>query len=671
MTKNIRKILIANRGEIAARIIRTCHRMGIHSIAVYSDVDRDLDFVKMADESVCLGAPLASESYLNISKLVQICQDYDVDAVHPGYGFLSENADFAEALHQHQILFIGPSPQAIRTMGSKSEAKHLAEQLNIPIIQGYQGKDQSSSYLEEEAIKIGFPLLIKAIHGGGGKGMRRVDALENFQTSLSACQREAQNAFANDSVMLEKYIVNPRHIEVQIFGDSHGNVIALAERDCSLQRRHQKIIEEAPAAGLPVPLLHQLHQHAIALAKAVHYTGAGTVEFLVDQDYQFYFLEMNTRLQVEHPVTEMILGLDLVEWQIQVARGESLPLLEAPCSTGHAIEARLYAEDPSQEFLPSTGVIQQFETPFQGPSQRKYRLDAGYKKGNKVTIYYDPLLAKLIIHAPTRQQAYHDLAKTLGELVIDGVKTNREFLIRLCHDPEIVDKFPSISYLDHFMEKFLQPPEISSEILLLLGLEWFNHLGLSVDTINNDSSPWDQRDGWRQGGFHHQSVEFCVFEKTYRLFREGNKWFLNDHSFIIKELWQTSEEVGCILEDVSSTESSVSYTLKAERVMSPKGFLSLLYKGKLFSSQAPKENFEDELTVTDYAPLNAPMPGRVISVLATAGQAVDQGSPLVILEAMKMEHTIRAPYQGIVEEIFFSSGDFVEEGMELARMKAA
>lgn len=664
-TNAIHKILIANRGEIAARVIRTCQKMGIQTVAVYSDADADLDFVKLADESVLIGPASAKDSYLNIPKLIEVCQQLQVDAVHPGYGFLSENAEFAEALHRAGILFIGPEASAIRAMGSKSEAKSLAEQANIPTIPGYRGEDQSLGTLQKKAQEIGYPVLIKATHGGGGKGMRRVDSSAEFEMALSACQREAQSAFSNDKVMLEKYVLNPRHIEVQIFGDTHGAILALSERDCSLQRRHQKIIEEAPAAGLSDDIRLALHRDAVAIAKAVKYTGAGTVEFLVSQDESYYFLEMNTRLQVEHPVTEEILGLDLVEWQIRVTRGEHLPLKTAPIPKGHALEVRLYAEDPYAGFLPSTGLIRRFEVDLQGA-----RLDAGFRAGNRVSVHYDPMLAKLIVHGASRREAYAQLSKTLATVSLVGIKSNRDFLLRLCHLPEVVAQLPDIGFLDRSLELILAQPTLEEEGIVLLGVGLLAERSLVVDSsvaVPQPLSPWDIKDDWRECGLTQTRVEFRAsqpggLESVHVLSKYGQQWFLDASPLDMANWWANSFGVGCTFEGRS---------IKADRVMSPSGSLQLLMKGCLYGAEILDLDHQAEAGTEDQSHLNAPMPGRVISVLVIEGQSVEAGAPLVILEAMKMEHTIRAPYTGVVEQVFFSTGDFVEEGAELTRVRAA
>lgn len=660
-TASIQKILIANRGEIAARVIRTCRKMGIKSVAIYSEADQDLDFVKMANESVNLGSSEAKDSYLNIPKIIDICKKLNVDAVHPGYGFLSENADFAEALQRAGICFIGPNPESIRAMGSKSEAKALAEKAKIPTIPGYRGEDQSLKTLLTQAEKMSFPILIKATHGGGGKGMRRVDSSAEFEMALGACQREALSAFSNSNVMLEKYVLNPRHIEVQVFGDMHGNVLALSERDCSLQRRHQKIIEEAPAVGLSDDLRASLHHDAINIAKAVDYVGAGTVEFLVARDGSYYFLEMNTRLQVEHPVTEMILGLDLVEWQIRVARGEQLPLNVAPAPKGHALEVRLYAEDPYNNFLPSTGIIQKFQIDL-GEGDR---LDAGFSTGNAVSIYYDPMLAKLIVHGENRRSAYEKLANVLSTVSLEGIKSNRDFLLRLCHLPEVVDQLPDIGFLDRSLESIFTQPALSQEGIVLLGVGLLK----ARQSTTKGTSPWDLGDDWRGCGLTQTRVQYQTFmpghtpseEDSHVLSQYGHQWSLDGQPIDLDHLWIEGRGVGCTLSGVN---------IRAKTVSSPLDTIQVVVDGCLYGAEILDLDHQQDSADQGESHLNAPMPGRVISILVKEGQAVEAGTPLVILEAMKMEHTIRSPYSGVVESVFFSIGDFVEEGVELTRVRA-
>jgi 3-methylcrotonyl-CoA carboxylase alpha subunit len=652
--------------------------MGISCVAIYSEVDRDLDFVKMADESVEIGPAEATVSYLNVPRIIEVCYQYGVDAVHPGYGFLSENANFAQALQGAGIRFIGPRPEAIRTMGSKSQAKALAEVLGVPIIPGYRGRDQSLDVLLEQAQQIGFPLLIKATHGGGGKGMRRVESPLDFEMDLVACQREAQAAFSNGDMMLEKYISQPRHIEVQIFGDQHGNIITLSDRDCSLQRRHQKIIEEAPAADVPEDLRACLHRDAVALAKAVQYEGAGTVEFLVDKEGKAYFLEMNTRLQVEHPVTEAVLGIDLVEWQIRVAQGEVLPVQESPKPQGHAVEARLYAEDPENHFFPSSGILKTFQISHGGFLGEGIRLDSGFKSGNRVTVYYDPLLAKLISHGDNRQSAYYKLSEALSTLVVEGVKTNRDLLLRLCHLPEIVHQLPDIGFLDRRLEAILRQPLPGLEESVLLGLGLLLYVSRFEAVSTSLLSPWDVPNDWRGCDLIETTLAFqFIFpgegrgmnagDAIHTLSRYGQTWFLDGQVIAVDKTWVETingkDSIGCRLNGKD---------IRARRVppSSSDAGIALWKDGHIYEAKVLDwDPQSDELSIDD-SHLNAPMPGRVISILVAEGQTVEAGTPLIVLEAMKMEHTIRAPYQGVVTALSFSVGDFVEEGAKTVVLKA-
>lgn len=665
MIRSIKRILIANRGEIACRVIRTCKRLGIETIAVTSEVDRDLPHVKLAEYAAVIGVDVARDSYLNIAKVIAVAKQYQVDAVHPGYGFLSENADFADALVQAGICFIGPSAKAIRAMGSKSEAKAIAQEIAVPVIKGYMGEEQGTDSLLKQARDIGFPILIKATHGGGGKGMRLVKYETEFAAALESCQREASGAFGNATVMLERFVENPRHIELQIFGDSHGNAIVLSERDCSLQRRHQKIIEEAPAPGLSDELRQQLTMDAIAIAKAVDYQGAGTVEFLVDSAENYYFLEMNTRLQVEHPVTEEILGLDLVEWQIRIAAGEPLPLAQNQIQArGHAIEVRLYAEDPEAGFLPSTGHLKLFQM----PELAGCRVDAGYAGGNTVSIFYDPMIAKIIVKGDTRQAAIQLLEQALLQTNVQGVKTNQKFLLQLLQRPEVRDSHPDVGFLDHILQDdqgvcFTPLPTAQDKIFAGL-IAW--HLSRQADDAagNQALSPWAIKDDWRHGGLNAAKLSFTLNgeEMTVVCRKQGQQILVqcdDDREEITSLCINGRQAAGIIQEQVVKVDWTPS-TGNSFIVCTPSGIYELGLKDAdhayAFDAVADKQ-------------LSAPMPGRVISVLATRGQAVETGAPLLILEAMKMEHTIRAPFSGTVENIFYGAGDFVEEGAELASVK--
>lgn len=653
-SRKINRILIANRGEIACRIIRTCKRLGIEVVAVTSLVDKDLPHARQADFSVVIGEGSAKESYLNINKIIAAAKEYQVDAVHPGYGFLSENADFAEALQTNDIIFIGPTLHAIRAMGSKSEAKEIAEKVGVSIIKGYRGEVQDVASLLKKAQSIGFPLLIKATHGGGGKGMRLVDSEAEFSAALESCQREALSAFGNATVMLEAFIKNPRHIEVQIFGDTHGNVIALSERDCSLQRRHQKVIEEAPALGFTQEIIERLRMEAVTIAKAVRYQGAGTVEFLVNNEGEFYFLEMNTRLQVEHPATEEILGLDLVEWQIRVAEGMPLPLSQADIKpNGHAIEVRLYAEDPDNEFLPSTGTLTKFDISSQ------CRFDAGYITNNQVSVFYDPMLAKLIVKADNRNAAIEMMRSALIQSQIEGVKTNQKFLLQLLSLPEVAEAYPNISFIDNLLKKSSFVVEKNLEGMLSAALLIWKKSRLQDDGSCRLGSPWSAKDDWR----------FCGFNEAKFLFSLNGEGQEASATTVADSVTVNLAEDVCKVSHVTLKENELTYfyqdkLIKVPYTLSGGRYLILVNKEvhEVGAMTADAYHGGDEIVDKQ---LNAPMPGRVISVLSTVGLQVNTGTPLMILEAMKMEHTIRAPFAGVVESIFFSAGDFVEEGTEL------
>ncbi len=651
----MKRLLIANRGEIACRVIRTCQRLGIESVVVSSDVDASSIAMQQADYGVVIGGAEAKDSYLNIDKIIEVAKRFKVDAIHPGYGFLSENADFAQAVRKAGFVFVGPSSDAIQLMGSKSQAKAIAKKANVPIIQGYMGDDQSLNNLQKEATEIGYPVLIKATFGGGGKGMRCVLSPNELELALAACQREALNSFANAHVMLEKYIANPRHIEVQVFGDQHGNILALSERDCSLQRRHQKIIEEAPACGLSEKIKQDLAKAAVSIAKAVNYEGAGTVEFLVDDQENFYFLEMNTRLQVEHPVTEEILGLDLVEWQLRVAFGEELPLPQEEIHPyGHCVEARLYAEDTDHGFLPSTGLLTRFSLP-RTEEFENVRIDSGYQENDSVTVYYDPMLAKIIAWGESRKEAFQTLKKALQSININGVKTNINFLIDLTHASEVCENHPDVGYIDRLVATNLKNQEPPTEAYVLAAI-WLHQKSISCA-----QSPWDLTDGWR---INDQAYVIYSFDghdiKIYPLTKDS-------YGFSVKDEKQTYLSVRWTQNSIWALKNG--FSLKAS-IQHQEGKISIQLRGHSYdlalSDVDHAANFEDSASH-----LNAPMPGRVISVMVQAGEKVEAGSPLLILEAMKMEHTIRAPFNGTVDSIHFDSGDFVEEGVELAKMTAA
>jgi 3-methylcrotonyl-CoA carboxylase alpha subunit len=635
--------------------------MGIRTVAIGSVADKSAMHMKLAHEAAIIGNAEVADSYLNIQKIISVAQKFEVDAIHPGYGFLSENADFAEAVHAAGITFIGPSSKAIRLMGSKSEAKVLADKLKIPTIPGYQGEDQTLGRLHAEAESIGYPLLIKATYGGGGKGMRRVDQAEDFYAALAGCQREAQNAFGNSAVLLEKYISHPRHIEVQIMGNKHKQYLAISERDCSLQRRHQKVIEEAPAASLSQSLRETLWKESIALAQAVKYEGAGTVEFLVDQEGKHYFLEMNTRLQVEHPVTEMVTGLDLVEWQIRAAAGEMFPCAQKDIQvSGHAIEARLYAEDPDNHFLPSIGRLTEVSFP---PSSPMIRIDSGVQSGDEITIHYDPMIAKIIAWGKNREIALQTMSQALAMTTVKGVKTNLRFLQSLMHDPIVQQDEIDIGYLDRRSVAEKSDNPFTTQKSYILAALWLQTQ--SKGSIHEKGgSPWHMMDGWQLNTHASHDVAFLVDGKPQFL-----NFFLKDHA-VMADFGGTIFEIN-------------SYQVNEHHVWA-------LIEGKSYKAYVAQDDHHVDVYLDRHherivlsqpfsfleqdqqeSHLNAPMPGRIINILAEVGQSLDPGDPILIMEAMKMEHTIRSSVKGILEAVHYTVGDFVEEGTELAVVGSA
>ena len=620
-----RTLLIANRGEIACRIMRTAQRMGIATVAVYSDADSEAMHVALADKSVRIGPPDARASYLNIPAILEAARQASADAIHPGYGFLSENAEFAEACETAGIVFVGPPAAAIRAMGLKDRAKALMAEAGVPVVPGYLGDVQSTEQLTREAAKIGYPVLIKAVAGGGGKGMRKVEAAAGFAAALESAKREAKSAFGDDKVLLEKYVTRPRHIEVQIFADARGNIVHLFERDCSLQRRHQKVIEEAPAPGMSAAMRKFIGEAAIKVAKAVNYVGAGTVEFIADASAglkrdRIWFMEMNTRLQVEHPVTEMITGTDLVEWQLRVAAGETLPKTQDELRIeGHAIEARLYAEDPSNAFLPSIGRLERLHL------SQDVRVDSGVREDDVVTPFYDPMIAKLVAHDKTREGAARKLAAALAQSEIAGVRTNNAFLKRALSHPEFISEDIDTGFIDrHIGELVLaqSTPERCLQAAARLILSEYDGAGLS--------DPWSAHDGFRLGARTPPKLEFMI---------DGRRVL------------------------VAASEA----TDGASAVRLSSGVIAVMEQGETFVVQ-PYDPFADADAAgaaTDR--IVTPMPGKVIQVLVKAGDKVKRGQALAVLEAMKMEHTLSAPADETVESIGVSQGDQVAEGAVVIR----
>ncbi len=665
----INKILIANRGEIACRIIRTAQRMGIECVAVYSDADRNSQHVKQADEAWYIGEAPAKDSYLKAQTILQIAKQSGANAVHPGYGFLSENADFAAQCAQNNIIFIGPPEPAIIAMGSKSQAKNIMSEAGVPLVQGYHGEDQSQSVLQKEADKIGYPLLIKATAGGGGKGMRVVESSSSFIAHLESCQREALSSFGDDKVLVEKYLTKPRHVEIQVFADNHGNAVHLFERDCSVQRRHQKVIEEAPAPGLSAKTREEMGQVAIKAAKAIGYRGAGTVEFLYDEDGSFYFMEMNTRLQVEHPVTEKITGLDLVEWQIQVANGHILPKQQSELSiNGHAFEARIYAEDPYNDFLPATGEISYIGLP---DLNQNVRVDSGIISGDSVSVYYDPMIAKLIVWDSDRNAALARLRGALNDFHVAGVTTNIEFLHKLASH----DAFNNADLDTHFLDKhgkelLVETTKVGHEILAAAALNIMLKQSVISHGHNQDLySPWNETTGWRLNEDNHHHIEVIHAGHTYSIYAHyrdnanGEDNLYEGYQSFLLEIENKEYLVGGYLDNhqlhinLNGHQSVISFAQDMDKLV--------LFKNAACWELMVKDNSQVDLDQDMQANVAAPMPGTIIDVLVTPGEQVTEGQPLVIMEAMKMEHTIKAHKDTVIGEVLYQIGDLVDEGAEL------
>ena len=670
------KILIANRGEIACRVAATARRMGVKTVAVYSDADAQAKHVAACDEAVHVGGNAPKDSYLQWQRIIDAAKATGAQAIHPGYGFLSENEDFAQACADAGLVFIGPPASAINAMGLKAESKRLMEQAQVPLVPGYHGADQDPALLQREADRIGYPVLIKASAGGGGKGMRAVEKAEDFAAALESCKREAINSFGDDAVLVEKYVQRPRHIEIQVFGDTHGNCVYLFERDCSVQRRHQKVLEEAPAPGMTPELRARMGEAAVAAAKAVHYVGAGTVEFIVEQpggydapeQMKFYFMEMNTRLQVEHPVTEAITGLDLVEWQLRVASGEPLPLRQDELRiTGHAIEARICAENPDNQFLPATGTLAVYRKPACTSFERgAVRVDDGVREGDAISPFYDSMVAKLIVHGDTREQALARLDDALAQTHIVGLATNVQFL-RL------------VARSDSFAQGRLDTALIQREQAVLFQQE---RVGLPLaaaaavaqtllrERAAESADPFSRRDGFHSHAELERRFEFD---------------FGGQHA----KAWLTYGRSGALALRVGEGDAAVAGPL----VFAPlaDGAIDLQFAGQrtraAVYAQGETDHVFTPLGATrieaidllahagdaqgEGGRLTAPMPGKVVSFAVQAGDKVTKGQPLAVMEAMKMEHTIAAPADGVVQELLYAPGDQVTEGAELLKLCAA
>ena len=651
-------ILIANRGEIACRVIATCRRMGIRSIAVYSDADAGGRHVRLADAAVRIGPPPARESYLAIDPIIEAAHNTHAQAIHPGYGFLAENAEFAEACERSGIVFIGPPPSAIRAMGSKAAAKELMRKAGVPLTPGNDGTNQDPAFLEEQAQAIGYTVMIKANAGGGGKGMRRVEAPGDFQSALASCKREAASAFGDDSVLLEKFVMSPRHVEVQVFGDTHGNIVSIFERDCSVQRRHQKVIEEAPAPGITAEQRQGLGRAACEAARAVGYVGAGTVEFLFDRNGNFFFMEMNTRLQVEHPVTEMITGLDLVEWQLRVAAGEPLPLKQEELTMrGHAIEARIYAEDPKNDFLPSIGKLVHLHGP---ETSRRLRIDTGVEQGDSVTPFYDPMIAKLIVCDDTRDLAARRLGAALSEYQIVGVSNNVDFLRRVVSSRSFRDLNLDTGLIEREKDWiFPNHTECSDTALIFAALKIVLAERGQAAHRDQRTSPWAASDGWRLNGRYRRRLEFTQPDRQLSATVEFDA---QEYRITIGEaVYRVSAELG----EQERIDAVIDQQRMSAAVISDQKRLYVFtgWQTCVFA-------YIDPLAVaaeghSSESSLRAPMPGRVIAQLVQPGDPVEKGAPLMVLEAMKMECTIHAPAAGTVASFNYAVSDQVTEGAEL------
>lgn len=657
------KILIANRGEIACRIIKTCRRLGIGTVAVYSEADANARHVRLADEAFCVGPATAAESYLRIEKLLDAAKRSSAQAIHPGYGFLSENAAFAQACAEAGIVFIGPPIAAIQAMGSKSAAKSLMEKAGVPLVPGYHGDDQAADFLTSQAGRIGYPVLIKASAGGGGRGMRVVERDTDFAAALASCQREAMASFGDDRVLIEKYLQQPRHIEIQIFGDIGGDVISLFERDCSAQRRHQKVVEEAPAPGIRDEQRAAMCRAACDAARAVSYVGAGTVEFIVDHDSAFYFMEMNTRLQVEHPVTEMVSRLDLVEWQMRIAAGESLPLKQQDIAMrGHAIEGRIYAEEPEKGFLPSIGKLARFRAPLESPN---VRVDTGVDEGDMVTPHYDPMLAKLIVWDETRERATARMLQALSEFQVVGVGNNIDFLSRLISHPDFRRGRVDTGLIERERVVLLGQPSQPGAPVFAAAALWL----LQQETVATRAclgecpdvfSPWGASDGWRLNGFHLRrlALRSGLENHTLSLRYAAHGITINDEPANIQS---------CIAGETLSFRFAGN-VFKADVIRLGEQ-LHIFISGQHHTLTLIDPLAHTEADSEVHGGLTAPMPGKIIEVLSGPGAEVEKGTPLLVMEAMKMEHTLCAPAKGCVVEYLCKAGEQVLEGVALIDFK--
>jgi len=646
------KILIANRGEIACRVMRTCRRMSIRTVAVHSTIDAHALHVEMADEAYLIGGPRPAESYLRGDKVIEVARACGAEAIHPGYGFLSENEDFARAVEKARLVFIGPTPEAIEKMGLKDRAKAIMEKAGVPVVPGYHGESQDAKFLRAEAKKVGFPLLVKAVAGGGGKGMRLVTKDAEFDDQLAAARREAKNAFGDEAVLLERFVQGPHHIEYQVFGDTHGNYVHLFERECSIQRRHQKVLEETPSPFLDDAMRKAMGEAAVAAARAIKYRGAGTIEFIAGADRKFYFMEMNTRLQVEHPITEMTTGEDLVEWQLRVAAGEPLPLTQPEITRGgHAIEVRLCAENPSNQFLPETGRIGVLRAPQE--IDEIIRLDTGVREGDEVSVYYDPMIAKLVAWGSDRIESARRMQEALAETEILGVTTNLAFLERVVRHPAFLAGDTDTAFIErHRAELLPEAGAAPAEALVAAAARAFVDEQSAIASL--PPSPWNDTRGWRLNAPALRKME------------------LRGNDDVVHTVEAEANADGARVRIGMASHNVVLGPREDDRMQialdSETYFARVARLDDFFSVTTPQGRFE--FTLVDpfhYEPadalpdarLTALMPGRVVKVMAAAGDKVAKGQALMILEAMKMEHTITSPRDGVIERVAFREGELV------------
>jgi 3-methylcrotonyl-CoA carboxylase alpha subunit len=662
----IKKILIANRGEIACRVIKTAQAMGITTVAVYSDVDANALHVKQADEAICIGPAPSKDSYLRGDFILEQAKALNVDAIHPGYGFLSENAQFAKSCAQEGIIFIGPTIEAIEAMGSKSAAKQIMQEAGVPLVPGYHGDDQNPELIKNSANEMGYPVLLKATAGGGGKGMRQVWSEAEFDDALAAAKREAMSSFSDDKMLVEKYLTEPRHVEIQVFCDNHKNGVYLFERDCSIQRRHQKVIEEAPAPNMTEELRARMGEAALKAAFAINYSGAGTVEFLLDTDGSFYFMEMNTRLQVEHPVTEMITGEDLVEWQIRVANNEVLPKQQSELKIhGHSFEARVYAEDPNNDFLPATGKLQLLKTP---KTSANVRVDTGVEQGDEVSIYYDPMIAKLIVWDEDRKKALSRLESCLGNYAIGGVTTNIDYLRRIAGSSPFKQAQLTTDFIERHNDSISTETTVNVKTYLpalILGhLLFEKNSTLSAHRDSQNASPWQINDNYRSNMNYKEAIDLLINKANHSAsvsIVALDTWLVEiDGSESIVSGSLDDDILVCTINGIKANYP-IMLSMNDISLFTPEGILLAEIKGPDLG-----ETGEDDHANSVVAPMN----GTVVALLVKTGDKVEKGQQLIIVEAMKMEHSIKAPYDGVVAECFFDTGDLVSGGVALIEITA-